>query len=280
MDKQTFTLTFGNRAENHKGMQMIGTKLEHGLSVEDLDAAKKYFIDKGARTITVGLNQYLGDVDTEVQEAKILIIPNGVSYLVDTDELYKEVEATPKDSKAFMYGRVVNKKARHNNCFSDFSQEPEYEQGKGTVIDFKDVPLISKIRAEIPKMIPNNLGVVNLQCEGNYYYDIDETYIGFHGDSEREIVIACRLGADFNMGQAKGSGALNADPTSLNYSGGTGPTVQAAANIDGKGDVTSVFGRAFAGVQLNLPYTRLFVQANKVLNNQVVSATAGLRFVY
>lgn len=88
------------------------------------------------------------------------------------------------------------------------------------------------------------------------------------------------LGADFNMGQAKGSGALNADPTSLNYSGGTGPTVQAAANIDGKGDVTSVFGRAFAGVQLNLPYTRLFVQANKVLNNQVVGATAGLRFVY
>lgn len=199
MDKQTFTLTFGNRAENHKGMQMIGTKLEHGLSVEDLEAAKKYFIEKGAKTITVGLNQYLGDVDADVQEAKLLIIPNGVSYIVNPDELYEEVEATPKDSKAFMYGRVVNKKARHNNCFSDFSQEPEYETGKGTVVDFKDVPLISKIRSEIPKMIPDNPGVVNLQCEGNYYYDIDETYIGFHGDSEREIVIACRLGADFNI---------------------------------------------------------------------------------
>lgn len=88
------------------------------------------------------------------------------------------------------------------------------------------------------------------------------------------------LGADFNMGQAKGSGALNADPTTLTYSGGNDPTVQASANIDGKGDVTSVFGRAFAGVQINLPYIRVFVQGNKVLNNEVVSATAGLRFVY
>ncbi len=89
------------------------------------------------------------------------------------------------------------------------------------------------------------------------------------------------LGADFNMGEAKGSGALNAEETTLTYSGGTGdPKVLAEANIDGKGEVTSFTGRAFAGVQLNLPYTRIFVQANKVLNNEVVSATAGLRFVY
>lgn len=88
------------------------------------------------------------------------------------------------------------------------------------------------------------------------------------------------LGADFNMGEAKGSGSLNADPTTLNYSGGADPTVQAEANIDGKGKVTSLWGRAFAGVQLNLPYTRIFVQANKVFGNEVVGATAGLRFVY
>ncbi len=201
MDKQTFTLTFGNRAENHKGMQMIGTELEHGLSIDDLESAKKYFIAKGATTVTVNLKDYLGDVEGKdsIPDAKLLIIKNGVKYIMNPDELYAEVEATPKDSKAFMYGRVVNKKARHNNCFSDFSQEPDYESGKGTVIDFKDVPLISKMRAEIPKMIPNNTGVVNLQCEGNYYYDVDNTFIGFHGDSEREIVIAIRLGANFDI---------------------------------------------------------------------------------
>ena len=89
------------------------------------------------------------------------------------------------------------------------------------------------------------------------------------------------LGADFNFGEAKGSGALNADPTTLNYSGGGGdPVVQADANIDGTGKVTGVWARAFAGVQVNLPFTRIFVQADKPFGNDIVGATAGVRFVY
>ncbi len=36
----------------------------------------------------------------------------------------------------------------------------------------------------------------NLYAEGNYYYDTKKTYIGFHGDSERKIVIAIRLGTE------------------------------------------------------------------------------------
>lgn len=199
MDKQTFTLTFGNRAENHKGMQMIGKELDHGLSIEDLEQAMAYFTEKGAKPIMIDLNQFLDTDMSADAQAKILIVPNGVSYFMNPDDLYDEVNATPKDTKAFMYGRVVNKKARHNNCFSDFSQKADYVSGKGTVVDFKQVPLISKIREEIPKIIPNNPGVVDLQCEGNYYYDVNNTYIGFHGDTEREIVIAVRLGADFKI---------------------------------------------------------------------------------
>ncbi len=30
----------------------------------------------------------------------------------------------------------------------------------------------------------------------NYYYDLNKTYIGFHGDAERKIVICARLGGD------------------------------------------------------------------------------------
>ena len=197
---QTFTLTFGNRAENHKGMQIIGKKLDHGLSVKDLEQAKKYFSKRGAETITVNLNDLLDEEDkVGVEKAELLIIKNGVNYIVDADELYDEIDKTPKDKLAFMYGRVVNKKARHNNIFSDFNQEPEYEEGKGTIINFNRVPILNKIREEMPKIIPNNEGVVDLQCEGNYYYDIKNTYIGFHGDTEREIVIAIRIGGDFNI---------------------------------------------------------------------------------
>lgn len=89
------------------------------------------------------------------------------------------------------------------------------------------------------------------------------------------------LGMDINFGEAKGSGALNAEETTLDYSGpGTDPRVQAEANIDGKGETTSFWGRAFVGVQFNLPYTRIFVQADKPFGNELVGATAGVRFVY
>lgn len=88
------------------------------------------------------------------------------------------------------------------------------------------------------------------------------------------------LGVDFNFGKAKGDGSLNADPTTLNYSGGADPTVQADANIDGTGNVTSVLTRGFVGVQVNLPFIRIFVQADKAFGNDLVGATAGLRLVY
>ena len=88
------------------------------------------------------------------------------------------------------------------------------------------------------------------------------------------------FGVDFNFGEAKGSGSLNADPTTLSSSVGANPVVQAEANIDGSGKVTPMWGRAFLGLQINLPYTRIFVQADKPVGNEVIGATAGLRFVY
>ena len=49
------------------------------------------------------------------------------------------------DKKAFMKGRVVNKLARYNLCFADFKQEPDYDEGKGRVYDFKDLKELQKI---------------------------------------------------------------------------------------------------------------------------------------
>jgi hypothetical protein len=90
------------------------------------------------------------------------------------------------------------------------------------------------------------------------------------------------LGVDFNFGEAKGSGSLNAAPTTLNTGAGqgTGPTVQADANINGTGSVDSVITRGFLGVQFNLPYANIFIQADKSLGSKLVGATAGLRLVY
>ena len=91
------------------------------------------------------------------------------------------------------------------------------------------------------------------------------------------------LGMDINFGQAKGDGSLNADPTDLDVTGGgpdDGPTVQAEANINGSGSVDSLLTRAFVGLQFNLPYANMFVQANKSFGNELIGLSTGLRLVY
>jgi hypothetical protein len=98
------------------------------------------------------------------------------------------------------------------------------------------------------------------------------------------------LGADFNFGQAKGNGALNADESTIsctNASGGevcsgagTDVKIQPTANIDATGKVNSMLYRGFAGVQLNLPFVRIFGQVSKAFGTELIGATAGVRFVY
>ena len=92
-----------------------------------------------------------------------------------------------------MYGRVVNKHARHNLCFGESHQEPNYEKGMGTVYGFDEVPHLKQIRYKLGEIIGEK--GTNLQAEGNYYYDVKKCGIGFHGDTERKKVIAFRLGA-------------------------------------------------------------------------------------
>ncbi|VBB18885.1 hypothetical protein YASMINEVIRUS_1417 [Yasminevirus sp. GU-2018] len=230
---ETYTLTFGNRAENHKGMQIIGKKMDHGLSHDDLLKIQKFFDDAGCVTELINLNSLLYDDDAEKEEsddsenvrtedtedsteentedsgdaedsktednedpAELLVIKNGINELINSDDLFEEQKNLEKDTQAFMYGRVVNKKARYNLCFSDFSQDADYANKKGTVYNFKDVKLLRRLRDKLGQIHPS---LKKLQCEGNYYYDVSKTFIGFHGDSEREIVVGCRLGADFPL---------------------------------------------------------------------------------
>lgn len=192
---ETITLTFGDCAENHRGMQAIGEKKSEGLTYDELVMAKEYFEEKGKDCELINLREMLPREEREeADKAYILIVRNAID---EKEELMKEQVALKWDEKAFMYGRVVNKKARHNLCYSDFDQVADYESGKGTVVSFEKLPCLKKIREDLPKFLGEK--VVNLQCEGNRYYDVKKTYIGFHGDTERRMVIAIRLGADFPM---------------------------------------------------------------------------------
>jgi len=91
------------------------------------------------------------------------------------------------------------------------------------------------------------------------------------------------LGADLNFGEARGKGNINTNQANVDCTGGCAGNVgkvNATANMSGKGQVNPFLFRTFAGLQFNLPYTRIFVQTDKALGNELVGATAGVRFVY
>jgi alkylated DNA repair dioxygenase AlkB len=193
---QTFTLTFSESVENHTGMQIIGNKASKGFS-EDL--VRQLAKDYHGELIQLNSESLRPDQpEGRRPDACICIFRNGLKELFDIEpnEAFKEQEKLEKDKKAFMYGRVVNKLARHNLCFADFNQDPEYEHGKGTIVDFARVPVLQHIR---DNLLHFGSEFEDLYAEGNYYYDIKKTYIGWHGDTERSKVIGVRLGADFPL---------------------------------------------------------------------------------
>jgi len=184
--KQTITLTYGDVAENHVGMIKHGTLADRGLTGAQLMAVHKH-MEPHSELIAL-------HTVPEHPEAFLLIIRGGVNLLLDGqyDQLLKEQSDLEPDKKALMRGRVVNKKARHNLCFSEQAQEPDYAAGKGTVIAFESVPLTFRLKTVFEKL----LGLESLQCEGNYYYDVTlpNVGVGNHGDVERRVVIGVRLG--------------------------------------------------------------------------------------
>lgn len=192
MENKTFTLTYGDRAENHAGMQVIGKMADNGFSKKDLVNAQRKMEKLGATCELIELHNGV----ERVENAYLLIIRQGVNYLLEkgynADDLFEEHANLEKDTKALMRGRVVNKKARYNLCFSDFSQKAKVEEGKGTVIHFNDVKLTKVLRRELTKLVGCDDKM--LHAEGNYYYDARICGIGYHGDSERKCVIGVRLG--------------------------------------------------------------------------------------
>lgn len=195
--KSTTTLTFGDCGENHKGMQVIGKLSANGFSYTDLVNAKILFEAKGCKCELICLND---DLDSEhdklAAKAYVLIIRSGVNAILGNsdgaDLLLSEQNKLDKDKKAFMYGRVVNKVARYNLCFDTTAQEPNYKEGKGRIISFQSVPILSELKSNMSNFINNS---DNLIVEANYYYDITKCGIGFHGDTERRKVLGVRLGA-------------------------------------------------------------------------------------
>ena len=215
----TVTLTYGEVAESHVGMQKIGKMSTTGFSYEDLLSTQQKFKKLGCKTILIHLNNFLPDTknitDTEERkqletaktdktyQAYVLVIRDGLEKLLDIKNakthLLSEMLFYKWDSKLYNERRniVQNKNARHNLNFDKIGQISNFEEGKGTTIAFKDVPILSLTKNRLTDMFGEKAKI--LKCEGNKYYDSKNTGIGYHGDTERRRVIGVRLGKSMNM---------------------------------------------------------------------------------
>lgn len=188
----TYTITFGDCAENSIGMEILGSK-RTGITEEEMIAMAKTYEGAMLYDLTGG--------DQSLPAASILILPEFLKYFSDQyaeQDFVEEQQRLVYDVRCWMKGRVVNKRMRSNICFADFAQEPDYEAGKGRIVDFQTVPCLAALRAALPEVLhQKKLG--NLLAEGNHYFDEKKCGIGFHGDAERTIVIAARLGSSMPL---------------------------------------------------------------------------------
>ena len=72
---EAYTLTFGDRAENERGMQIIGKCATIGITVERLKQLEKTLSSSGMTCQLIDLGQLLPKEKTE--EAAVLVIRNG-----------------------------------------------------------------------------------------------------------------------------------------------------------------------------------------------------------
>jgi hypothetical protein len=217
--KGTITLTFGEVAESHVGMQKIGKEADEGFSLKDLEKTKKKFHKRGYKTLLVHLNDFLpkeewpGISEMEKQQlrkakedessgAYVLVIRNGLKALTGDDgsDILTEMLLYKWDTMLYNERRniVQNKNARYNVNFDKEKQVEDFSNGKGTTISWSEVPILTKIKKKLDLAFGEK--AQELKCEGNLYYETSkETGIGYHGDTERKKVIGVRLGKQMNI---------------------------------------------------------------------------------
>ena len=123
----------------------------------------------------------------DLDKASLLIIRNGIKQILDEspdnmldEQLGFEWDTKYWDSKS---NKVLNKRARYNVCYGNFNQEPDYENKKGRIVSYDELPILNKWRNKLGDIFGSKSS--NLEMEGNFYYDITKCGINFHGDSER-----------------------------------------------------------------------------------------------
>ncbi len=204
---ERIALTLGDAGENHTGMEMVGKlgKKGSGYTMENLNQIKKWFENNN-----ITKNGYNTNIKCEIinmnkynESAGVLILRNYITKKKQY-KIFNEMNNFQWDSKYWdtRRKRVLNKHARSNVVFVDgITQEPDYKNKKGTIINTKNVKHLysfkKNIISNLKKALKNTTTKsIPLIVEGNRYFDLKKCGIGYHGDSERTRVVCLSLGAD------------------------------------------------------------------------------------
>lgn len=195
-----YAITFGEVAIAHVGGKEVGNGIaSRGFTVQELEAAAEAIKARGGRAHVTPLSDILPpSLQTSETAAAVLVVRDGAALLLGcldaADQLLREqAESVCYDT---MYWdtrrkRPLHKRARHNMVFGEEEVAASDGYQQCTVRAFAALPLLNRVRERLPSVFGS--GAQGLHAEGNHYFE-ERSGIGFHGDSERKIVICLSLG--------------------------------------------------------------------------------------
>ena len=204
-----------------------------GFTASDIEGLGPYFnglcpLVKDVSPVAVldlnalSLNDDIDGLENDADQARVLILRNYMANWYGaqgwTQEVYKELASKRWDAEYLdpnkyrteivdgqevkVRGRRMNKRARTNLCFvDDREQAPAVYEGKGTIYDLKKMGMLRSGVEALKKQIAEGIIAIGSKTkveinvvEGNRYYDLKNTGIGYHGDTERVVVICFSIG--------------------------------------------------------------------------------------
>ena len=235
---ERISLTCAERGENHTGNEIKGVFRKQGYTASDIEGMGDYYFKlfekkslKTSHVSVLDLNilSMVKQIDElpEQDQARLLIVRNWAKNTLDKPDfqkkIYKECTNCEWDSKYLdpnkyttsivngqekrTRGRVMNKRARQNIMFiKGEKQQPSYIHGKGRIEDLYERKVLYNGLESLKKQLREALNMCGSKSkvqihvvEGNRYYDLKKTGIGFHGDTERVVVICLTIGGGGNF---------------------------------------------------------------------------------